>query len=96
VDMRFNKDFHLGRAKSMFMSFYVEVENLFNRKNVVAVYTNTGRPDYDGRYYDQTADPDGDGPYTAEDVNRYYRLLANDPQNFSAPRTFRVGMEFNF
>ncbi len=96
VDMRFNKDFHLGRSKSLFMSFFVEVENLFNRRNVVSVYTNTGRPDYDGRYYDQTADPDGEGPYTAEDVNRYYRLLAKDPQNFSAPRTFRVGMEFNF
>jgi hypothetical protein len=29
-------------------------------------------------------------------VNYYYRLLANDPQNYSAPRQIRVGLEFNF
>ena len=60
------------------------------------MYSNTGQPDDDGRQYELTADPDGDGPQTADDVNYYYRLMAQDPQNYSAPRTFRVGLEFNF
>jgi len=96
VDMRFNKDFFLSSRNSMFFSFFVEVENLFNRQNIVSVYTNTGRANDDGRRFDLTSDPDGSGPYTAEDVNKYYRLLAEDPQNLSEPRTIRTGLEFNF
>lgn len=95
VDMRFNKDIHIPRSDNYF-SFFVEVDNLFDRRNVVNVYTYTGRADNDGRIYDQTVDPDGDGPLTVEDVNNYYRLLSEDPQNYSAPRQVRVGFEFNF
>ncbi|PKK82945.1 MAG: hypothetical protein CVT49_11170 [candidate division Zixibacteria bacterium HGW-Zixibacteria-1] len=95
VDFRFNKDIFLRNSKNFF-SFFVEVENLFDRRNAVNVYTNTGRPDDDGRRYELTADPDGDGPQTAEDANRYYRLLSQDPRNYSAPRQVRVGLEFNF
>jgi hypothetical protein len=95
VDMRVNKDFYFTN-NNMFFSFFVEIENLFNKRNVIDVYTNTGRPDDDDRIYDMTSDPDGDGPYTADDVNRYYRMMANDPQNYSTPRKFRIGMEFNF
>jgi len=95
VDMRFHKDVFLKKT-DMFFSFFVEIENLFDRRNVIDVYSNTGLADDDGRRYDLTADPDGDGPYTAEDVNNYYRLLATDPENYSPPRQFRVGVEFNF
>jgi outer membrane receptor protein involved in Fe transport len=94
VDMRFNKDMYV--SANMFFSFFVEVENLFNRMNVIGVYNNTGEPDDDGRRFEDTSDPDGPGPLTAESVNYYYRLLANDPQNYSAPRQIRVGLEFNF
>lgn len=96
VDMRFNKDVYVAKQSQVFFSFFVEVENLFNRRNIVGVYSNTGRPDYDGRDYSSTNDPDGTGPYTADDVNYYYRLLTDDPENYSAPRTVRVGAEFNF
>jgi outer membrane receptor protein involved in Fe transport len=95
VDMRFNKDFFIS-GDNLYFTFFVEVENLFDRRNVVNVYSNTGRADDDGRRFDLTADPDGAGPYTAEDVNRYYKLLANDPQNYSEPRAVRVGFELNF
>jgi len=96
VDLKFNKDFYLFSDKDLRLSFFTEVENLFDRRNVIHVYSNTGKPNDDGRHYELTADPDGDGPYTAEDVNRYYRLLAKDPQNYDAPRTFRWGLEFVF
>ncbi len=95
IDMRFNKDVYVNK-NNLFFSFFVEIENLFNRRDIIDVYSNTGRPDDDDRRQPAGADPDGDGPFTVEDANRYYRLMAHDPQNFSAPRTFRVGLEFNF
>jgi outer membrane receptor protein involved in Fe transport len=96
VDLKFNKDFYLFKEKGLHLSFFTEVENLFDRRNVIHVYSNSGKPNDDGRHYELTADPDGDGPYTAEDVNHYYRLLARDPQNYDAPRTLRWGLEFVF
>jgi hypothetical protein len=96
VDLKFNKDFYLFREKELKVSFFTEVENLFDRRNVIQVYSNTGKANDDGRDYGLTTDPDGDGPYTAEDVNRYYRLLAKDPQNYDTPRTLRWGLEFIF
>lgn len=96
VDLKFNKDFYLFSDKDLHLSFFTEVQNLFDQRNVIHVYSNTGKPNDDRRHYELTTDPDGDGPYTAEDVNRYYRLLAKDPQNYDAPRTLRWGLEFVF
>jgi outer membrane receptor protein involved in Fe transport len=89
VDMRFNKDFSLGRV-SYLLSFFVEVDNLFNRRNVINVYSRTGQPADDGNRIgagfalDQT------------EVDRLDRLYDHDPQNYSPPRTIRAGLELNF
>ncbi len=96
VDMKFNKDFYLFEGKESHLSFFTEVVNLFDRRNILNVYSNTGKPNDSGYHYELTVDPDGDGPLTAEDVNRYYRLLAQDPQNYDTPRTIRWGIEFIF
>jgi outer membrane receptor for ferrienterochelin and colicin len=89
VDLRFNKYIFMTRSAT-FLSFFVEVENLFNRRNVINVYGNTGRADDDGRFASEATDPEADLR------NHYYKLMANDPQNYSAPRRVRVGLEFNF
>ena len=96
MDLRFNKDFYFLKDNDLHLTFFTEVENLFDRKNVIDVYPNTGKPDDDGRYYELTPDPDGEGPLTPEDVNHYYRLLANDPQNYGPPRRIRWGFELVF
>ncbi|MGB8658728.1 MAG: TonB-dependent receptor [Candidatus Zixiibacteriota bacterium] len=96
VDLKFNKDLYLFKSQDAHFSLFTEVENLFDRRNVLHVYSNTGKPDDDGYHYELTADPDGDGPLTAEDVNRYHRLLAKDPGNYDVPRTVRWGIEFIF
>lgn len=44
VDVRFNKDFNIGRLD---YTFEVWVNNVFDNKNVNGVGTNTGRPDTD-------------------------------------------------
>ncbi len=96
VDLKFNKDFYLFKDKDLHLTLFTEVQNLFDRRNVIDVYSNTGKPDDDGRNYELTSDPDGDGPLTAEDVNYYYRLLAKDPQNYDYPRRIRWGLELIF
>jgi len=47
-DLRFNKNFYLSKSNSNFFAFFVEVENLFNRQNIINVYSATGEPDDDG------------------------------------------------
>jgi len=92
VDMRFNKDFQMGGANNS-LTWFVEVDNLFNRRNVLDVYSRTGLPDDDANMYM------GFATGTEEEqaaVVRYDRLYDHDPQNFSPPRTVRTGLEFSF
>ncbi|MEW5993001.1 MAG: TonB-dependent receptor [Candidatus Zixiibacteriota bacterium] len=89
VDMRFNKDFRLAGSGHPF-SFFVEVDNLFNRHNVIDVYSRTGQAADDG-YRIQFASAAQDA-----EAEKYDRLYDHDPQNFSPPRTVRVGFELNF
>ena len=89
VDMRFNKDFALGGPGDK-LTFFVEVDNLFNRHNVLDVYTRSGLPDDDLNVIGTGLSLD------EEEVNRYDHLFDHDPQNFSPPRTIRTGFEFTF
>jgi outer membrane receptor protein involved in Fe transport len=89
VDMRFNKDFPLG-AGGYPLSFFVEVDNLFNRHNVIDVYSRTGQPDNDGV---QT----GAGlALDQNELDQFDQLYDHDPQHYSPPRTIRAGFELNF
>lgn len=89
VDMRFSKNFHFGQ-KNYFLAAFIEVDNLFDRRNVFNVYARTGLPDDD-------ANSLGGGlVLNADEVNRLDGLYDHDPQNYSSPRTIRTGLEFNF
>jgi len=89
-DMRFNKDFHFSEKSRNYFSFFVEVENLFDRRNVVDVYTSTGSADNDGRLALNVNSP------TYEQERLWSELLAKDPLHFDHPRQLRLGLEFNF
>ncbi len=89
VDMRFNKDFNVGRT-SRLLTFFVEVDNLFDRKNVINVYSRTGLPNDDARV------PQASLALNQEDLDHYDYLSDHDPQNYSAPRTVRTGFELSF
>jgi hypothetical protein len=91
VDMRFNKDFDMKFPGASQLSFFVEVDNLFNKKNVLNVYTNTGRPDNDGQILGTSV-----AINNPELIGYYNQLYDHDPQNFSPPRTIRLGMEYSF
>jgi outer membrane receptor protein involved in Fe transport len=89
VDMRFNKDFAVS-AKDKLLTFFVEIDNLFNRKNILNVYTRTGLADNDAQI------PGTGLSLNANEVARLDRLYDHDPQNYSLPRTIRTGLEFSF
>jgi outer membrane receptor protein involved in Fe transport len=89
VDMRFDKDFLLG-AVGRALTFFVEVDNLFNRLNVLDVYTRTGEPDDDGVLNGRNLSLD------ANELDKFDNLFDHDPLNYSPPRTVRTGLEFSF
>jgi putative lipoic acid-binding regulatory protein len=88
--MRFNKDFYLGGGGDYLTTFFVEVDNLFDRRNVLDVYSRTGQPDNDGQYSAASLATDAE---LAEQLDNLYDL---NPQNYSSPRTIRVGLEMSF
>ncbi len=91
VDMRFNKDFSFGQVHGQkTLTFFVEVDNLFNRRNVLDVYSRTGLPDDDAQMAGQGLE------LSADDLTYYNTLYDNDPLNYSPPRTVRTGLEFSF
>jgi len=67
-----------------------EVDNLFDKRNVLSVYSRTGSPDDDGQIVG------GSLSANQSDINFYNQLSDHDPQNYSTPRTIRTGLEFNF
>ncbi len=86
LDFRLRKRMKAGRFT---YTLFSEVRNLFDRRNVVSVYANTGRP--------------GDDGYTLESVTgrseefvRLRRLLSLDPQHYAPPREVRLGFEIGF
>ncbi|MEW6413333.1 MAG: TonB-dependent receptor [Candidatus Zixiibacteriota bacterium] len=89
VDMRFNKDFRMSRGGSI-LSFFVEIDNLLNRRNIINVYSLTGCADDDG--FNQTATL----ALSQEELDKWDALYDHDPQNYSPPRTIRTGLELHF
>ena len=89
VDMRFNKDFRFYGGKYV-LSLFVEADNVFDRRNIINVYSLTGRPDYDG------FTPTATLALEADELSAYDALYDHDPQNYSPPRTVRTGLELHF
>ena len=86
LDLRVKKRFKAG---GFTYTLFSEVRNVFDRRNVVSVYANTGRP--------------GDDGYTLESFSgrsdefiRLRRLLSLDPQQYAPPREIRLGFEIGF
>ncbi|MCK4573901.1 MAG: hypothetical protein KAU36_05995 [candidate division Zixibacteria bacterium] len=71
-------------------SFFVEVDNVFNKRNVLDLYSRTGEADDDGNQIVPTLG------VSVDDIEYWDSLYDYDPQHYSPPRTIRTGIEFNF
>jgi outer membrane receptor protein involved in Fe transport len=94
VDVRMDKDFYLAKNNFSKLRLFVEINNLFDRRNVTNVYTRTGLPNDDG--YDYELSASSRDPITAERLNRLHRLLAQNPQYYDEPIRIQWGFEWMF
>jgi outer membrane receptor protein involved in Fe transport len=93
LDFRFDKELYRF-SHTNYVRMFVDVVNLFDRRNVINVYSRTGLADYDGYNFNLTSDPPG--PATAADVNALEALIMKDPQNYDPPRRIHWGLEWMF
>ncbi|MBK8499702.1 MAG: carboxypeptidase-like regulatory domain-containing protein [Flavobacteriales bacterium] len=99
TDMQIDRDIPLtfageegDKAKSANLNVYLLVTNVFNTENITGVYRYTGSPNNDGylaQLNDRTQiDPDA--------FREMYGIKINNPGNYGAPRTIRLGVRFDF
>jgi len=99
TDMQVDRDITMkfggkdgDKAKSANLNIYLLVTNVFNTENIVGVYRYTGSATNDG-FLAQLNDRTQIDPDSFRDL---YTLKINDPGNFGAPRTIRLGVRFDF
>ncbi len=103
LDLKLCKEIPLGRwsrGQQTKMTVYLEVINVFDRKNALSVYQSTGQPDNCG-WLETDAGQDwlnnDPGPdWTGYDREEKYHLKENDPLNYDTPRQIRLGMRVHF
>ncbi len=86
LDLRLKKRMKAGRFD---YTLFSEVRNVFDRRNVVRVYANTGRPGDDGYTLESFAG-------RSQEFIRLRRLLSLDPQHYAPPREIHLGFEVGF
>ncbi|MFZ1688951.1 MAG: TonB-dependent receptor [Flavobacteriales bacterium] len=102
MDLQLDRDLTLSfgkgedKAKSANLNVYLLVTNVLNTRNVTGVWRGTGAPDDDGylanaQYQDEINSKDN-----PESFRELYALKVNDPGNYGAPRTIRLGLRFDF
>lgn len=102
VDVRLDKDIPLnfgkkdGKKKPGNLNVYLQVLNILNTKNVIAVYRKTGNPDDDGylaaaEFQNEIASKNDEQAF-----RDLYSVFVNNPNNYSLPRRIRLGVLFSF
>lgn len=91
-----DKDGNAKSAKPGYLTVYIDIQNLFNFKNVISVYSYTGNPDDDGYLsaseYQQAIQSQ---IYVPSFIN-YYQMRVQDPYNYSRPIRASLGIQFGF
>lgn len=88
MDMKFDKNFHVGIFK---VNTYLWVKNVLDRSNVRDVEDGTGEADNDGWL---TTDEGKAWLSDESNSEELYRMRMIHPFNYENPRTFLVGVRF--
>jgi hypothetical protein len=75
---------------------YLQVLNLFNRRNILSVYKATGNPEDDGYLTSVQAQNATSSRNDAQSFNDLYSIKVNNPNNYSRPRVIRLGLLLEF
>ncbi len=98
INMKVNKEFEIkwNDKKSSLFNVYVQIQNLLDAQNIIAVYRATGNPEDDG-YLTSAAAQNAIDAKNDPDAFRYlYSLAVNNTDNYSLPRMFRAGVSLEF
>ncbi len=103
IDLRIDKDFDLmgnseNQKNKYFFNVYLQIQNILNTQNVINVYPTTGNAIDDG-YLTSTLglqEVNASSTNDSQSLIDLYRIKAENPNNFSAPRVSRLGLIFNF
>ena len=94
VDFRVDKDFTLGGQHAL--NVYLLIQNLFNTKNIIAVYRYTGDPDDDGYLEAPGAQQGIAAQLDPQSFIDLYRVKIQNPDYYSLPRTIQLGVKYKF
>lgn len=105
LNMRVWKDFtfKIGKKdqkaedkREVAFQVYLQIQNLLNAKNPVAVYRYTGTPDDDGYLSDPSSLTAINSALNPQAYADQYRAFINTPNNFALPRRIFLGAIISF
>ncbi|HJN63669.1 MAG TPA: carboxypeptidase regulatory-like domain-containing protein [Flavobacteriales bacterium] len=98
VSTKINKEFEIkwNDKKRSHVNVYLQIQNLFDTKNIISVYRATGNPDDDGYLTSAAAQNDINAKNDTQSFIDLYRIKVNNPSNFSLPRMMNLGLTISF
>jgi outer membrane receptor protein involved in Fe transport len=103
IDARIDRDFEIkfgktrddGSRKNVFVNVYLQVQNLLDARNVIAVYRSTGNPDDDGYIASAGSQNDINSKIDSQSFIDLYNIKVNNPGNYSLPRRIHLGVKID-
>jgi hypothetical protein len=104
VDLRIDKGFDItptnkatGKdGRPLYLNVYLWVQNLLDTRNIVGVYSYTGNANDDGYLTSNVGQQDVANQINPESYVDLYNAWIDNPNNYSLPRTIRLGLRFDF
>ena len=94
-----NKTDENGKAKAAkigYINVYLDIQNLFNFKNIISVYDYTGNPDDDGYLSAAAYQQQINSQIYVPSYVWYYTMRVQNPYNYSRPFRASLGIQFGF
>lgn len=95
TDLRVDKSFYVGES-DLRLNVYLSIQNLFDTRNVINVYSFTGSPVDDGYLSSGVGIEDAEGRADEDAFIYQYGVKVANPNNYSMPRTIRLGASVSF
>ncbi|MCK9617688.1 MAG: hypothetical protein M0R21_07610 [Lentimicrobiaceae bacterium] len=96
TNIKIQKTMVLYKKSPLYLTIYLQVNNVFNRENTFNVYSSTGKVDDDG----YLAAPENQYKISQKLSPDTYRLLyanaLDNPTYYDSPRTLHLGIKINF
>ncbi len=95
ITVKFGKKDSKNR-KEAYINIYLQVLNVLNTSNVLAVYAATGNANDDGYLASAEYQAEINAQISPEAYRQMYALYVDSPYNYSLPRRIRLGVSFDF